>query len=216
VEALPRVLWIQNGLINDTGLSPYHILFGRDRLEGGIPYEAPTECEDAKGYFERMSEMDNQIMQLYTHLHEEKERRYNATRAPKTPFKEGDLVWVLRSQPVTSQKLESWWLGPATVEKQVGKESYKVVHKPGEIWEVHRDFLKPYVADDLMGTGVPLYYFRGTTKSSVLRDSEDMVHKIEDYREEHGKIEFLVRWKDQPDEAFWVPSTAFFFSKLFP
>ena len=51
VEALPRVLWIQNNLINDTGVSPYQILFGRDRLEGSISYEPPTMCPSAETFF---------------------------------------------------------------------------------------------------------------------------------------------------------------------
>ena len=41
VEALPRVLRIHNDSPNDTGYSPYQILFGRDRNEAGIPYEPP-------------------------------------------------------------------------------------------------------------------------------------------------------------------------------
>ena len=33
VEALPRILQIQNDMIGVSGLSPYHILFGRNRAD---------------------------------------------------------------------------------------------------------------------------------------------------------------------------------------
>ena len=117
---------------------------------------------------------------------------------------------VLRSQPVASQKFESWWLGPAKIKARVGKDSYRVVHKPGELWEVHLNFLKPYIKDDIMGTGVPLYYHKGTTRSSVLSGTDDMVYKIENYRDNNGKLEFLVKWKDEPNKSVWVPSISFF------
>jgi len=84
-----------------------------------------------------MTELDRSIMVHYMNIHGEKAKRYNFSRHPKVPFQEGDLVWVFRSQPVTSQKLESWWLGPAKVSTRVGADSYHVIHKPGEIWEAH-------------------------------------------------------------------------------
>ena len=50
VVVLPRILY----RIHDTpgsGLSPYQILFGRERPLAGVPYEPPVECEDAKAFF---------------------------------------------------------------------------------------------------------------------------------------------------------------------
>ena len=39
VEALPRVLYRYHDVINETGHSPYQILFGRPRLGLGIPHQ---------------------------------------------------------------------------------------------------------------------------------------------------------------------------------
>ena len=39
VEALPQVLDRLHDTPGERGLSPYHILFGRERPLGGLPYE---------------------------------------------------------------------------------------------------------------------------------------------------------------------------------
>ena len=46
-----------------------------------------------------------------------------------------------------------------------------------------------------MGTGVPLYYHQGTTKSSGLADTQGPVKQILKHRVQNGKIQFLTRWK---------------------
>ena len=94
--------------------------------------------------------------------------------------------------------METWWVGPGRVVARVGESSYKVLHKPGEIWEVHRDWLKPWVMDQLMGTNMPLYYHRGTTKSTVVKEGEEEVKAILKHRMRDGKIEFLTRWAGIP------------------
>ena len=78
---------------------------------------------------------------------------------------------MLRPKTIGGNKLETWWLGPANVIQRVGLSNYKVIHKPGETWDEHIDSMKPYIEDDLIGTGVPLYFHKGTTKSSVLNDN---------------------------------------------
>ena len=101
--------------------------------------------------------------------------------------------------------------------QRIGRSSHTVVHKPGEIWDVHRDVLKPYVKDETLGTNAPLYTYKGTTKSSVLGDTEDMVKSIKQHRFRNGKLEFLVKWKDQSEsENSWEPATTFVqpFSKV--
>ena len=150
VEALPKVLKIHHDTINETGLSPYQILFGRDRNEAGIPYQPPRECENARSFFKRMANLDKKVAESYAQIHKGLMERVNATRVDKKPFSEGDVVWVLRAATPSVNKLESWWLGPAKVIQRVGEGSYKVLLKPGVIYDVHRDWLKPY-------TQIPLW-----------------------------------------------------------
>ena len=57
-----------------------------------------------------------------------------------------------------------------------------MVHKPGEVMDVHRDFFNPYEHDDFLGTAVPLYHHRGTTRDSGLTDPTDLGHEITDHR----------------------------------
>ena len=47
LELLPRVLNVIHDTPGESGLSPYQILFGRDRHTANIPYRPPRECEDS-------------------------------------------------------------------------------------------------------------------------------------------------------------------------
>ena len=47
VEALPRVLRIYHDTPGESGISPYQIVFGRERHLAGAPYEPLRECESA-------------------------------------------------------------------------------------------------------------------------------------------------------------------------
>jgi hypothetical protein len=51
VGSLPAVLDRIHDIPGETGLSPYQILFGRDRPLINIPYQPPRECEDAQQFF---------------------------------------------------------------------------------------------------------------------------------------------------------------------
>ena len=168
VEALPQAIRHYKNAINDSGLSPYQILFGRDRLEAGVPYQPAQECETAQGFFIRMAQIDAEVTKNFNELHKKQQDRINAKRKPRTPFKVGDKVWALRPPPLQGHKLESWWLGPAVVLARVGNSSYRIQHKESETWDVHMDFLKPWVEDQVMGTSVPLFFHQGTTHPTGL------------------------------------------------
>ena len=63
VEALPRALAIHHNVVGPAGLSPFHILFGRDRSVPGIPYHPERESEDAQAFFQRMEQVDQLVAQ---------------------------------------------------------------------------------------------------------------------------------------------------------
>ena len=195
VEALPRVLRIHNDSPNCTGYSPYQFIFGRERNEAGIPYEPPTECEGAKQFFARMQKLDEKIAKLHFDRHQQVKERYNRDKKEMSSFKPDDIVWVLRPPPMGGNKMETWWLGPAKVIQRVGSTSYKVQIKPGVEWDCHREWMKPYVEDTILGRGVPLFYHQGTTRSSGLRETQDPVKQILKHRLHNGKMQFLTRWK---------------------
>ena len=102
------------------------------------------------------------------------------------------------------KKMETWWIGPGQVTQRVGETSYQVLLKTGVKWDAHREWLKPYIEDKIMGTGVPLFYHQGTTKSSGLKETHDPVKQILKHRVQNGKIQFLTRWKGAtPHEDSW-------------
>ena len=118
-----------------------------------------------------------------------------------------------KGKPPSEKKLESWLLGPAKVIQRVGDSSYKVLLKPGVIYDVHKDWLKPYVEDNFLGTEVPLFFHQGTTKSTGLGDiqSEDeQIEGVKKHRVRNGKLEFRVRWKGtSSQEDTWEPIGTF-------
>jgi hypothetical protein len=192
VEALPRVLRHHHNYLGDNGVSPYQILFGRNRNEAGLPYTPPGSCPSAQTFFDRIEALDEEIEEYYCKEHEQVQRRVNETRKPRPPFDKGDQVWVLRPKSVKGNKMETWWIGPAKILQRTGNSSYQVEHKSGEVWDVHMDSLKIYVEDDFMGTSVPLFYHQGTTKSTGLSGESRGVIKIFKHRLNKGILEFLV------------------------
>ena len=204
------MLRIHHDTINESGLSPYQILFGRERNEAGIPYQPPRESETAAHFFARMKGVDEKVAEHYQQEHKRQMDAINAKRSEGKTFEEGEKVWILRAQPTGGNKMESWWLGPAKVMARVGKASYKVLLKPGMVYGVHRDWMKPYVEDEIMGTGVPLFHHQGTSKSTGLGDTQDPVQEIKKHRVRNGKLEFYTRWKGATShEDSWEPGSTF-------
>ena len=69
VEALPRVLRVFHNTPGESGLSPFQILFGRERFEAGAPLEEERECEPAGQFFQRMEEVDETVARALNQLH---------------------------------------------------------------------------------------------------------------------------------------------------
>ena len=69
VEALPRALRLHHDMMGELGMSPYQILFGRDRSVTGLPYTPMRECEAATQYFTRMELLDLTLSKKLNGLH---------------------------------------------------------------------------------------------------------------------------------------------------
>ena len=57
VDVLHQILDRIHDTPGEAGLSPYQILFGRERPLAGVPYQPPVECEDAIAFFERQKSL---------------------------------------------------------------------------------------------------------------------------------------------------------------
>ena len=64
VEALPAVLRCLHDTKGEAGLSPYEIVFGRERPLAGLPYTPPREAEDAVQFMQRQREFDQKVASI--------------------------------------------------------------------------------------------------------------------------------------------------------
>ena len=85
VEALPRVLRMYHDMVGESGLSPFQIVFGRERNLAGVPYEIPRECEGAEVFFARMGEVDKTVAKVLNEAHQKEAAKVNPHRAAPPP-----------------------------------------------------------------------------------------------------------------------------------
>jgi hypothetical protein len=125
-----------------TKLTPYEVVFGRERALAGLPWDNHMDCPSADTFFEKMADLDVRVAELLNEEHAKLTRRLNVSRSNGEIFVIGDWVWYLRPKKVGGHKLQSWWQGPAKVQKRVGERSYLIRTTRGEEIDVHQDQLK--------------------------------------------------------------------------
>ena len=198
VQALPRALRLHHDMVGVGGLSPYQVMFGRNRNLQGIPYTPERVCEDAMQFFDRMELVDQRVQQALQDKHEEDTTRINQGKQAREDYHLGDLVWVLKPASLSTQaKVEPRWRGPLQILQKQGHHSYLLRDKKGDTLAAHVDQLKPYLTlgeeGELAGlehTGKDIEQVRGCKVGPT------------------GSREFLVWWKGEPSsEATWVPYT---------
>ena len=209
VEALPQVVDRIHDVKGESGLSPYEILFGRERPLAGLPYTPAKECEDAQQFFRRMGEIDQKVADALNRAHSAQAQRINQGRKEMQPFKIGDVVWYRRPEN-SGEKLDSRWIGPAIVKAREGEHSYVIEIKSGMEMKAHRSFLKPYNEPQVHGKGVPLFFYKRTEKEEEAMPDEWEVEKILGHRIKNGQWEFLTRWAGFAEgEETWEPTKNF-------
>jgi hypothetical protein len=209
VEALPQVVDRIHDVRGESGLSPYQILFGRERPMAGIPYTPPRECEDARQFFDRMTEIDRIVAEALNKVHEAQARRINKGRQEMPPLAVGDKVWYKRPEN-SGEKTDSRWIGPGVVKAREGERSYLVEVKPGVEMKAHRSFLKNYQEPLVVGRGVPLHFFKRTEPEEGVMPDEWEVEKIISHRKKGGNWEFLTKWVGYAEgEETWEPAKNF-------
>ena len=212
VEVLPRLLWNYHNTPGETGMSPFQIVFGRDRHEAGLPYEVVHQCEGANQFFDRMEELDNWVAKQLDTLHKQRLRLINAQRKAPTSYSVGDWVWALRprSSPQTV-KLDTRWVGPVKVLKRVGESSYVVGIKPNKSFDIHASHMKPCYEGEYKDKTLDLHFYPSTHEEMGLASDEWNVKDILRHRTRpDGTPEFLTHWEGcPPEEATWEPAGNF-------
>ena len=125
VEALPIALDRTHDVRGVSGLSPYEILFGRERPLASVPYTPERECEDATDFFESMRRIDKTVAQALNERHAKEMERTSKTRRMQPPLAPGDKVCYRRPEN-TGGKMDTRWIGPARVVAREGEESYMI------------------------------------------------------------------------------------------
>ena len=155
----------------ESGLSPYQIMFGRQRSLGNLPYVSPRECEDAQDFFDPMEKTDEEVARVLNGKHVKQLLWLKAGRQKMPVFNVGDTVWYLRP-PGTGTKLSTRWLGPCRITKRVGEHSYEIRVSPTRTMAAHATFLKAHVEDKFMGEPVSRYFHKRTQVEKKLVPEE--------------------------------------------
>ena len=210
VELLPQVLDRLHDTPGEGGLSPYQILFGRDRPLGGLPYQPPHSCEDAIDFFHRMQKVDEAVASRLNDMHAKQMARLNVSRKSSQVFQVGDIVWYLRP-PDAGNKLDSRWIGPAPIVAREGEHSYVVEPKPGHRVKAPSTALKLYIPDSFAGEPIPLYFHKRTVPDPDAEPDEWIVEDILTHRRlpDGSGYEFKTKWEGS-DRVTWEPVGNFF------
>ena len=204
-EALPRALQLLHSVPGPGGVSPYTALFGRDRTVGYLPLPEHQLCEDAVEFVERKAKLDKELSEVLNKVHKESEK----IDAVDPVYHPGQVVSVLRPRKKGMAKMDTWWMGPCTVEQRLGATTYMIKTGPNSQREVHASQLRPHHAD-AMGCSWPLYHTSSLEDRQVEVDEFDVERVVSHKLSKSGDLLFLVKWEGCPDEEnTWESATSF-------
>jgi len=193
VEAMPAALRQIHDAPGESGLSPYQILFGRQRNLPNAPYNPPKECDDAQNFFENQKLVDFHIAQVVNVKHDKLAEQCNRGRVKPPEFSSGDKVWYRRPEN-SGDKLDSRFIGLAVVLNRFSEYGYEIQLNETSTVRAHASFLKLYREDKFSGDTIPLYYHQCTVPDPDAAPDEWNVKQILEHRIRNGVHEFKVLW----------------------
>ena len=177
MEYLPKVLNKIHDTPGETGLSPYEILFGRERFCAGVPYRPPTDCEDAQAFLQRQHEVDEKVAVKLNEIHKTELARRNVGRKTFDGLPIGTKVWY-RRPPGSGGKLDTRWMGPGEILAREGDHSYVVEIGPTGTIKAERAYLKEYKEDSQNESPKPMFYHRRTVAPILKELTHVRVNRI--------------------------------------
>ena len=85
VEMIPHVSRKYHDMLGVSGLSPYEIVYGRQRPLAGLPCEVPRVCEDVVEFFKRMEDLDQKVAKHLDDEHRTRCELINASLSHQHP-----------------------------------------------------------------------------------------------------------------------------------
>ncbi|GLB34668.1 putative retrotransposable element tf2 155 kda protein type 1-like [Lyophyllum shimeji] len=208
-DLLPEAEFQYNNHVHSaTKFTPFMLDTGRNPRMGFEPRPLNSNNETANEFFERMKLAQEEAKAALAKAKDDMARYYDQRRIPAPEYKPGDRVYLDASDIQTtrpSKKLSHRYLGPYTIERQVGPLAYKL-RLPRSMSRLHPVFnavkLRLAPPDPIPGRRARL------PPPPTLIDDEEWfdVEDILDSRFFRRKLQYKVKWKGYGyEDASWEP-----------
>lgn len=206
-EWLPLAEFSHNNRIqSSTRQTPFMLNFGKHPRMGVEPLRE-SKFPSVDTFVKRMQSSRKEAEAALQRAAEDMARFYDQTRGEAISYKPGDFVWldgkdILTNRP--SKKLSDRRYGPFKITKVVSPNAYQLQLPPS--MKIHPVFstvkLRPFHPDTIEGRHPP----PRPPPEIVDGNPEWTVEYIKDSRLFRGKLQYLVKWKDYPqEECTWEP-----------
>ncbi|GLB44698.1 putative retrotransposable element tf2 155 kda protein type 1-like [Lyophyllum shimeji] len=208
-DLLPEAEFQYNNHVHSaTKFTPFMLDTGRNPRMGFEPRPLNSNNETANEFFERMKLAQEEAKAALAKAKDDMARYYDQRRIPAPEYKPGDRVYLDASDIQTtrpSKKLSHRYLGPYTIERQVGPLAYKL-RLPRSMSRLHPVFnavkLRLAPPDPIPGRRA-----RPPPPPTLIDDEEWFdVEDILDSRFFRRKLQYKVKWKGYGyEDASWEP-----------
>ena len=173
-----------------------------------LPFPTENKNPEAKDFLQRIVTACENAKEAIAAAAIIMTKYYNRTKGLSPNFKVGDLVWLEGNNITTirpMKKLDDKRYGPFTIEEKVGPSSYKL-RLPSAWSRIHPVFnevlLLPFKHPEFSQQEMP-----GPVAAVKIDDNQEWeVEFIRDSRRRRWQLQYLVHWKDWPDEDdTWEP-----------
>ena len=208
VQLLPLAEFAYNNTIHSaTGTSPFYATYGWNPALDDLPLPHPATAE-VPAATARVDTIHTTLAQVRAHLtraQESAKRTADQHRRP-TPFKVGDLVWLLTRNLASqrpSRKLDYRKIGPFPIVEEVNPVAFRLQLPPSlHIHNVfHASLLSPHTVNRIPGQveeKPPPVRYAGQ------EEEEYEVGAILEVRKRWNQWEWLVEWKGYgPEDRTW-------------
>ncbi|GLB43850.1 putative chromo (CHRromatin Organisation MOdifier) domain containing protein [Lyophyllum shimeji] len=208
-DLLPEAEFQYNNHVHSaTKFTPFMLDTGRNPRMGFEPRPLNSNNETANEFFERMKLAQEEAKAALAKAKDDMAQYYDQRRIPAPEYKPGDHVYLDASDIQTtrpSKKLSHRYLGPYTIERQVGPLAYKL-RLPRSMSRLHPVFnavkLRLAPPDPIPGRRA-----RPPPPPTLIDDEEWFdVEDILDSRFFRRKLQYKVKWKGYGyEDASWEP-----------